>query len=52
MWENKQVGDKQAELDDLTAQTAAVEQQIAALQALRRDPGHAHGHDLDREGHL
>ncbi len=32
MYANKQVGDKQAELDDLTAQTAAVQQQIAALQ--------------------
>jgi Tfp pilus assembly protein PilN len=29
---DQQVGDKQAELDDLTAQTAAVQQQIAALQ--------------------
>jgi len=32
LYENKQVNDKQAELDDLTAQTAAVQQQIAALQ--------------------
>jgi Tfp pilus assembly protein PilN len=32
LYENKQVSDKQAELDDLTAQTAAVQLQIDALQ--------------------
>lgn len=32
MWQSRQVGDKQAELDDLTAQTAAVQQQIASLK--------------------
>ncbi len=32
MWQNKQVSDKQAELDDVTAQTSAVQQQIAALK--------------------
>ena len=32
MWQNKQVADMQTELDDLTAQTTAVQQQIAALK--------------------
>lgn len=32
MYQSRQVSDKQAELNDLTAQTAAVQQQIAALQ--------------------
>ena len=38
VWQNGQVGDKQAELDQLTAEIAAEQQKAAALRSVCRDP--------------
>src|SRR5450756_1363560 len=51
VWQNGQVTDKQVELDGLTAEMSAVQQQALALRPYA-DPDHAHGHDAGRQGHL